>query len=262
MNGDEFIDLLNKQNLEADQRRRAAIEAEWNQFGEIRDKDLLLRIGYSSQEFFDELLSSHPAKKLADSIQNVSMAFDILSRSRMAFVDLAGKFHARVVHQLHKDEDREAALSEATKEVYTYSCAAESLVQAYRHMISGRAEIERKYNALRAEIFQNSTILQFIKGLRKSNNHVHILTASPHYTITNRFEGKPEVKSGISFNRAAILNSNEWSVGAKSFVAARDNLEVIELGSRLIKSTIQGRLQGRQKQGSFVPACHIALRCA
>lgn len=224
-----FFDLMNKQHLDGDRKRRLAVEAQWKQFGEIREKDLLLRIGYSSQGFFEELLSSHPAKELSDSVKNVDMAFDILSRSRAAFVDISGKFHTRVVHQLHKEQDREPALSEATKEVYTYSCAAESLVQAYRHMISGRAKIEQKYHALRTEIFSDSKILQFIKGLRKSNNHVHILTASPHFTITNRFEGKPEVKSGISFNRTAILNSNEWSPAAKSFVEARDNLEVIEL---------------------------------
>ena len=162
-----FFDLMKKQNLEADRKRRLAVEAQWKQFGEIRDKDLLLRIGYSSEEFVDELLSSHPAKKLADGVKNVNMAFDILSRSRIAFVDLAGKFHARVVHELHKDEDREPALSEATKEVYTYSCAAESLVQAYRHMISGRIKIEEKYNALRTEVFSDSKILQFIKRSSK-----------------------------------------------------------------------------------------------
>ena len=35
-----------------------------------------------------------------------------------------------------------------------------------------------------------------------------------------------------------------------------------ELGSRLIKSTIRGRLQGRLRRDSFGPAYRIVLRCA
>ena len=35
-----------------------------------------------------------------------------------------------------------------------------------------------------------------------------------------------------------------------------------ELGSRLIKSTIRDWQRGRQKTGSFVPACRIALQFA
>ena len=34
------------------------------------------------------------------------------------------------------------------------------------------------------------------------------------------------------------------------------------LGSRLIRSTIQGRLQGRQRLDSFVPVYRSALQCA
>ena len=35
-----------------------------------------------------------------------------------------------------------------------------------------------------------------------------------------------------------------------------------ELGSRLIKSTIQERRRGRQRPSNFAPACRIGLRCA
>jgi len=35
-----------------------------------------------------------------------------------------------------------------------------------------------------------------------------------------------------------------------------------KLGSRLIKSTIQGRRPGRQRRDSCAPVCRIALRCA
>ena len=228
MSDAELFKLLKDQQSTADQRRRSEIDAQWKQFGEIRDKDLLLRIGFSSEEFVNQLKGAHPARSLADSVENVDRAFDILSASRCAFVDIAGKFHARVVHDLHRHDDREPALNEATKEVYTYSCAVTSLVQAYRHMVSGNDDFKRKYDALRAEIFSGSKIVRFFSDLRNNNNHIHILTASPHYTITTRFEGKREVKSGISFNRDLILNG-DWSKESKEFVTERDSLEVVEL---------------------------------
>jgi hypothetical protein len=220
----EIFDAINRQHLAADQRRRAKVEAEWKQFGEIQDKDLLFCIGFSSQEFVDELLAAHPARRLADSVENLKIAFDILTRSRAAFVDIAGRFHARVVHDLHEGNDRKPTLSEAT-----YSCAAISLVQAYRHMISQRPEAREIYEQLRAEVFSDPKILRFFSDLRNSNNHVHILVASPHYTITSRFNGKPEVKSGISFNRNAISRDQGWSAESESLLKTRENLEVIDL---------------------------------
>ena len=233
MTDKEFLadlnNLLAEQQSESDQRRRTAIEAEWKQFGEIQDKDLLLRIGYSSSEFFDNLLAGHPAKKLWDSVENVRRAFDILNQSRAAIVDLVGKFHSRVVHNLYGQADWEPALSEATKEVYTYSSAAVSLVQAYRHMISGNDKFVHEYDKLRADIFKDSTIVRFFSDLRNSNNHIHILAASPHYTITTHFKGEREVRSGIRFNREMILKGDHWTAESKSFVTTRDNLEVVKL---------------------------------
>jgi hypothetical protein len=35
-----------------------------------------------------------------------------------------------------------------------------------------------------------------------------------------------------------------------------------DLGSRLIKSTIQGQRRGRQRRGSFAPAYRSGWRCA
>jgi hypothetical protein len=40
-----------------------------------------------------------------------------------------------------------------------------------------------------------------------------------------------------------------------------DLVHASELGSRLIKSTIQGRRRGRQRRDSFAPACRSGLRC-
>src|ERR1043166_8425969 len=129
--------VMKKQREEADHNRMVAIQSQWAQFGEIKDKQLLHRLALSSQEFFDSFLAVHPAKGLWDKVNNVHRAFDILSLSREAFIDLAGKFHARVDHDMLGDDGYDRALSYATKEIYTYSCAAYSLVQAYRHLISG-----------------------------------------------------------------------------------------------------------------------------
>jgi hypothetical protein len=72
---------MKMQRADADKKRLAEIKSQWDEFGEVRDKDLLLRIGFSSQEFFDSLMAQHPAKKLKDSVENVERAFDILSQS-------------------------------------------------------------------------------------------------------------------------------------------------------------------------------------
>ena len=45
-------------------------------------------------------------------------------------------------------------------------------------------------------------------------------------------------------------------------VAANHSHPGEELGSRLIKSTIQGPRRGRQRQGNFARACHSGLRSA
>jgi hypothetical protein len=56
------------------------------------------------------------------------------------------------------------------------------------------------------------------------------------------------------------LTALDNCVPMRSAVAARGS-EVL-VGSRLIEATIQGRLQGRRRRGSFVPICRSALRCA
>jgi hypothetical protein len=143
-------------------------------------------------------------------------------------VDLAGKFHNSVVYNRVNSDSREAALNQATKEIYTYSCASYSLVQAYRHMISYKEEeLKGKFDRLRGEIFGEKKIIKFFSNLRRSNNHIHVLAASPHYAI--RMGETREVTSGISFDRKAILDSKDWSSESKALVKERENLEVIEL---------------------------------
>ena len=51
-------------------------------------------------------------------------------------------------------------------------------------------------------------------------------------------------------------------VGFGEEAAAQTSDEEQELGSRLIKSTIQVRRRDRQRPGSFAPVCRSGLRCA
>ncbi len=221
---------MQAQAIDADKKRLGEIEGQWKKFGEIQDRKLLIRIGYSSQEFFEDLLKVHPGTPIFDNVSNVHNAFNILERSRSSFVDLLGAFHSRVVYRLNDKEDRNTTLSQATKEFFTYSCAAISLVQAYRHLISGNEIFKENYEAFKKETFQNSHIPKLFSDLRNSNNHDQILTARPHYSIKRHLEsGKEEVISGLRINRDIILSSKEWSQTSKALVKARTDLQAIEL---------------------------------
>ena len=180
-----FLEAIKKQEQPADQKRMAEIEAQWEKYGGIKDRQLLIRIGYSSPKFFEALLEAHPARRYQQSLENVQRAFSILETSRLALIDIAGKFHARVEHSVFKDE-WEATLNEATGEVYTYSCAASSLVQAYRRLHSSWPEIQQKYDQLKSELIDTADVIKFISELRTSNNHYEIIRASPSYSITTR----------------------------------------------------------------------------
>lgn len=206
-----------------------AIKAEWQTHGEIRDRQLFIRIGYSGPTLSAELTEKiHPAAPLAKAVDDVNRAFQILVQSRTALLDSAGRFHSRLLNDKVSDSDHNVLLNDATREVYTYSCAAESLVQAYRHLVSCMTkESATRYADLKREMIDNVPIVRFIKELRNNNNHVQILAASPHYTIS--WKEKREVTSGIRFNTAAILEGKEFSGATRKWLSARTDLQVIEL---------------------------------
>jgi hypothetical protein len=217
---DRLLGLYERQRIESDQRLFSEIEAQWKEFGEIRDKNVLIRLGYGSQQFYEQCLRSHPARSLDDDAINVERAFEILKMSRNALIDLAGTLHARVSHDIHGRDDHSQMISAATREMYTYSCAAASLVQAYRHLISGRAGIAAKYNALKNEMIRTSGAIKFFADLRVSNNHLHILLAIPHFTVTNDFKtGKREVTSGLALDKTKIMNGAHWSEDSKRYLS-------------------------------------------
>ncbi|MER8484286.1 hypothetical protein [Mesorhizobium sp. M1322] len=219
--------ILRKQQENREKESLELLQKQWQKNGELTDKAALRHAAFCSQEFHSRVLSLHPARILVENLNNVKRAFDILTRSREAFIEIVGKFHARVMHDHMETSDFELALSVATKEVYTYSIAAVSLVQAYRHLLSGNPEIKADYDTTRVEVFGDSQIVKFFSHLRNSYNHSRILIASPHYTITHG--DSKEVVSGIAFDKDAILKNDDWPQETKPFIEAKGDLQVIDL---------------------------------
>jgi hypothetical protein len=58
-----------------------------------------------------------------------------------------------------------------------------------------------------------------------------------------------------------IIETRKLTKAGKSQLIRRGLAIPDKLGSRLIKSTIQGRRRGRQRRDSFAPACRSGLRC-
>src|SRR5689334_8355647 len=91
----KILERMQTQQEQAAQELLAEVRKQWADFGEINDRDILIRLCYSSQDTFDTCVAEHPANALRTSVDNVDRAFDILRRSRAAIIDLAGQFHAR-----------------------------------------------------------------------------------------------------------------------------------------------------------------------
>jgi hypothetical protein len=228
--GNSTIGVTALQREAWEEKFLAELRHHWETFGGINDKNIFTRIGFSSDEFFERILAEHPAKKLADNVENARRVFSILSASRSELIDLAGQFHYRVLHNPHDEHDLDAILRAATKEVYTYSGAAEALVQAYHHMVPSDSKFSLSYKALRAEIIGDSNVIRFFKDLRNSNNHIHILEATPHYSFKQSFAaGTTEVTSELRFNSHAILNGERFTQQSKSMAIDKEHLPVIPL---------------------------------
>lgn len=225
----QIADRMKTQRQRDEQEFVAALEEEWSRYGEIKDKGLLVRIGYISNELFSKIIHDHAAYDLSKRIKSATRAFAILKESRSDLIDIAGHFHYRIMHHPHTKESEEVALNEATKAVYTYANAAQSLVQAYRHLVASNISFVPGYEALKKEVFKDDPILKFLKDLRNSNNHIQILEATPYYRIELTSN---EVATDLRFNAETILLGDRWSPQSKHIAQTYENLGVIELVSK------------------------------
>jgi hypothetical protein len=221
---------MNARQAANDERRFAEILEQWSTHGEIQDRDLLFRLAFSSEQFYRRCLDSHPARWRWEAIENVRLAFRILSASRGALIKIVGALHSTVVYRENDDSTHPETLAAATKELFTYSCAALSLVQAYRHLFPKGERYADRYEATLVDILRDEPIVGFIHEVRRANNHLHILKASPHYTVTRDLrEGLESVESGLRFSRTAIEDNKDMKAGARDFVRSRNDLDVVKL---------------------------------
>jgi hypothetical protein len=198
---------LGEQSKAEEARALELLKKQWSTHGRILDNSTLRLAAFRDQASLQRILSVHPARQTVIGLEGVRRSFNILDDSRRAFIEIAGRFHGRLLHGDSGDHAIGDVLRQATKEAYTYSVAASSLVQSYRHLVSSVPEIEEKYEQLKSEIFGNNGIVKFFSSLRNANNHDRIIVASPHFKITHG-ENK-EVVSGIAFDKTEILgNSN------------------------------------------------------
>jgi hypothetical protein len=207
---------------------------QWKKFGEIQDRKLLLELSWLTPKTLEGLLKEHPAKPVVDGLKELKHCFSILEKSRNDVVDIAGQFHSRILNG-GKSIDYGNVLLAATKEAYTYSVAAITLVQSYRHLLSKVAQIQDSYDELKFEVFGNDGIVDFFSALRKANNHLGVIVANPHYSIHQGVTR--EVESGISFDRNSILSNSEWNQKAKSYVSGLEKLDVVSLVNQHFKLT-------------------------
>ena len=68
--------------------------------------------------------------------------------------------------------------------------------------------------------------------------------------------------ASTAFRNASIDTKAAEERGIQVVHTSYSSAPTIELGSRLIKSTIQEQRRGRQRPENFGPVCHIALRSA
>lgn len=210
--------------------REAALLSEcrriWAQGFMITDKTLLTHIGYMSAEGFQSVLDAHPTQAAHDSIENIETAFGLLSASRHEIIKIYGQFHAQVMHD-RSPGGLKAVIAAATKEVYTFSCASYSLVQAYRHFKSAVNECADSLDALIAEVFGGKPIGDFVKDLRKSYNHQRLFKANPSYKIS--LGASKTVETNLRFDRQILLQNTEWTAKGRQFLETASELDVIEI---------------------------------
>lgn len=89
-------------------------------------------------------------------------------------------------------------------------------------------------------------------GVLGDNVNLKLITKFPESGLLDPISGVRHFQNEyVTTRRVGVLTYREYQLDADW-----------ELGSRLIKPTIRERRRGRQRRGSFAPACHNGWRCA
>jgi hypothetical protein len=219
--------IMHRQRDEREANLLMECKRAWSAGGMIADKNLLTHLGYMSPDGYQRVLDEHPAKAAHDSIDNVNTAFGLLKASRHEIIKIYGQFHAQVMHDSADSGHLEDVNTTATKEVYTFSCASYSLVQAYRHFKSAVPECATRHDEVVAEVFGAKPIGDFVMGLRKSYNHQNLFRARPTYTVS--LGESRTVETNLRFDRQLLLKNTEWTVAGRRFLETAAELDVIEI---------------------------------
>ncbi len=219
-----IVHMMNGQQSREKLKLLEELRGSWSNYGEIRDKSLLKKIAFCNIETLDAVLAEHPSRPTVVGLEGVNSAFVLLELSRDAFIEICGAFHGRVLHDSQNDLSMDLWRKRATKEAFTYSVAAESLVQAYRHLLSKVPVIKGHYDILKAEVFNDGTD-KIIKCLRNANNHDGIFETVPNYKI--ELGDKRTVSTQICFAKKEVFGSHSWSKKVLAHFEQSPSLEVI-----------------------------------
>lgn len=222
-----FFRLMKEQRRREHEALLEDCKSAWRAEGKIGSIELLRKIGYSSPEAFEEILSEHPARAQHQGVDNIDRAFSVLRLSRDAIHDVYGAFHAQAVHDASRP-DLKGTLAAATKEVFAFSFAASALIAAYRRITSAAPQIAEPLDRLRKEIFSYEPLNEFIKKLRNNFGHSTIFAAQPQYTIT--IAEQRSVVTTLQFDRKALLKGG-WNDLALTFINGAESLDVMQIVS-------------------------------
>lgn len=165
----------------------------WSEKGRTEGRELLEKLAFRDLGALNKFLSHHPAQHIFRALADTKHRFKILERSHQDIVDIAGRFHGRVVHGGSWQDANDEIVLAATKEIFTYSVASTALVQSYRHLLSGAPELKEGYNLLRKEVFKDSAIVSFFSSMRNANNHDRIIVPNPEIKRISTKEAQSKV---------------------------------------------------------------------
>lgn len=220
-------EIVKQQRRAEDQALLKEFQSAWCSASQISPIELLRKINFASADCIDAILKAHPARPWHDAVDDVDRAFSVLSLSRDALNSIYGVYHSQAVYDRNRP-DIEGVLADTTKEVFAFSFAALSLVEAYRRFESTAPNISTRYNQLRSEIFRDPPLSKFIQELRNSFSHRILIAARPRYSV--KHGAQRTVTTSLQFDREQ-LSKAKWNSEARQFIETTEALDVLQITS-------------------------------